>query len=467
MNAELDFVRGRFPIVWRDIAPEDNLKDFNPRHIKWRTVKKGTDTTNLIAAHMRETDDGKTQVATKVPTKFDGLKALDAVGVIFGGSGGNFIHALSKQGERVQATVWGLSPADLKARRQGDNKDEDAQLLATLVATTPKIFHEVTAATRRIIWVRECQALRIDAMKSRIGCGQRLDKRLIGQVFCTEADFQELDIADACDELRANDRKYAALVAEEEDVIKALDRAIKETGVWQEILADVSGIGPALAGRLISSIGNIERFMVEPDQGRMDHLYEQSIRLEHEGDFKGLRKYVQAGDSTFQTLQRTASWCRHNNRPHEAALLEQAVKCHEERSLLRRNARNKGRGKLKRFCGVAVMEGGLFPRRRQGSVANWHPDARQALYLLADQFNRQSDRTKWGAMLIDYKAKFRAAHPPEKQENGKSRYSDGHIHKMALWRTVTKFVEFLYDQWSDLARRQKLENERAKARMSA
>ncbi|MBI4437562.1 hypothetical protein HY631_01285 [Candidatus Uhrbacteria bacterium] len=40
---------------------------------------------------------------------------------------------------------------------------------------------------------------------------------------------------------------------------------------------------------------------------------------------------------------------------------------------------------------------------------------------------------------------------------GKKRYTDGHIHKMALWRTVTKFVEWLADQWSELARRQKLE----------
>ncbi|MBI5794515.1 hypothetical protein HZA87_05570 [Candidatus Uhrbacteria bacterium] len=459
-NAELDWVRGRFPIAWRDIAPEDNLKDFNLRHVKWRTVKKGTDTSGLIAGHLRE-EDGKTQVASKVPITFDGLQRADVVGMSLGGSGDRLAFALSKQGERVGATVLRLPPFELKRERRGE-KDEDAKLLAELANRNPGLFHEVTPTTRRIIWVRECQALRIDAMKGRIACEQRLRQALVGQVLCTEQDFAELDIERAFNALKANDRIYMALMEEEAIRLKELDRAVKDTQVWQHILEDVSGIGPALAGRLISSIGGIERFMVEPDQARMDSLYEESVRLELEGKFLELKKYVAAGESTFQTLQRVASWCRANQRPKEAALLARAVACHEERSKLRRDARNKGRGKLKSFCGVAVQEGGKFPRRRAGSVANWHPDARQALFLLADQFNRQSNRTRWGAMLLDYKIKFRAAHPPEKTTEGKSRYSDGHIHKMALWRTVTKFVEFLYDQWSDLARKQKLATERAK-----
>lgn len=460
-NAELDFVRGRFPVAFRAITAADNLSDFNPRHVKWRTVKATEDASKLHPAHTRKVE-GKLQVATKVPTSYDGLKPGDVVGMSMGGSGDRFAYALSRVGEKVGATVFRLPPFELKRLRVVDEKDGDAKLLAILVRDQRDLFHEVTANTRRIINVRECQTLRIDAMKGRIACEQRLLQALNGQVFCTEDDFRELDLEAAFAELKANDRIYLALEDEEGERLKALDRAVKDTEVWQEILEGVTGIGPALAGRLISSIGTIERFMVEPDQARMDALYEESVRLEREGGFKELHKYVQEGENTFQTLQRVASWCLANSRPREAALLARAVQCHEERSKLRRNARNKGRGKLKSFCGVAVMEGGLFPRRRHGSVANWHPDARQALYLLADQFNRQGDRTRWGLMLREYKAKFRAAHPQETQENGKSRYSDGHIHKMTLWRTVTKFVEFLYDEWSDLARRQKLAAERKK-----
>ena len=328
-------------------------------------------------------------------------------------------------------------------------------------------------------------------------------------MFCTEGDFAELDIEAAFGEIKANDRIYTALSEEEGQRLRALDAAVKETDVWQEILDDVMGIGPALGGRIISAVGDFGRFMVEPDQAQMDALYKESVRLEREGGFKELRQFVQEGDNPFQTLQRVASWCRANSRPTEAAKLARAVQCHEERSKLRRDARNKTRGKLKAFmgvhlqvkihcasCGKFLSEGDLvdkqtgessplcpkcgaesivyenvFARRRGGSVSNWHPDARQALYLLGDQFNRQSNRTRWGAMLLDYKAKFRAKHPQETDpETGKSRYSDGHIHKMAMWRTLTKFVEWLADQWSELVRRERqaaAEAKVSKASMSA
>lgn len=506
-NAELDFVRGRFPVSFRAIDATDNLANFNPRHIKWRTVKVSEDESKLNPAHTRKVE-GKPQVATKVPVSYDGLKSGDVVGMSMGGSGDRFAYALSRVGERVGATVFRLPPFELKRLRVVDEKDGDARLLAILVRDQRGLFHEVTATTRRIINVRESQSLRIDAMKGRIACGQRLEKAMVGRVFCTEGDFAELDFEAAFAELKANDRIYTGLLEEEGQRLRALDAAVKDTSVWQEILEDVKGIGPALAGRIISAVGTIERFMVEPDQTRMDALYEESVKLELEGKFNELQKYVQKGESTFQTLQRVASWCRANSRPSEAAKLGRAVECHEERSKLRRDARNKTRGKLKAFCGVhlqlrihcgacekflteadlidgktgepsllcpkcgseSIVYENVFARRRGGSVSNWHPDARQAFYLLAkEQFNRQSNRTRWGAMLIHYKGVFRAKHPPETDpETGKSRYSDGHIHNMAIWRTATKFVEWLADQWSDLARRQKLNTERAKVKaMSA
>jgi hypothetical protein len=37
-------------------------------------------------------------------------------------------------------------------------------------------------------------------------------------------------------------------------------------------------------------------------------------------------------------------------------------------------------------------------------------------------------------------------------EEGKKRYTDGHIHKMALWRTATQFVRWLFRQWWALER---------------
>ena len=106
---------------------------------------------------------------------------------------------------------------------------------------------------------------------------------------------------------------------------------------------------------------------------------------------------------------------------------------------------------LKKYCGVHVLDDGTFPRQRRGQVANWQPECRQALYLLAEQFNRRP-RSEWGIKLRQYKANLRERHPDVKVEGGKKRYTNGHIHKMALWRVATRFVEHLHKKWWELER---------------
>lgn len=461
-NTELDWVRGTFPVTFRPIEPDEDLSDFSLRHVQWRTVKKTEDPAKLNPAHLREVDD-KTQIATKVPVTYGGLKAGDVYAMSLGGSGDRLAFALSKVGEKVGATVLRLPPSILKERRGDADKDKDSVLLAALAKSHPDLFHEVTTNGRAIILVRERQALRIDAMKARIACEQRLHQAFIGRVFCQEGDFIELDIESQFEALKANDRILNALVDEEARRIKDLDHAIQQTLVWKRIFLGVKGIGAATAGRLISAIGGIERFMVEPDQARMDALYEESVRLERGAGLDDLKKYVQPGATSFDTLRRVSSWCTHNGRPLLVAQLECAIECHQERNRLRQKARKATQAKLKKFCGMAVMPDGRLPRRRAGQVANWHPDARQALWLfVTEQVNRHGNRTRWGKMLLEYKVKLRAAHPEVIEVDGKKRYTDGHILKMAQWRTVTKFVEWLADEWSALARQQKLEAARAR-----
>ena len=123
--------------------------------------------------------------------------------------------------------------------------------------------------------------------------------------------------------------------------------------------------------------------------------------------------------------------------------------------------RFKSAAQLKRFCGVHIMDDGKFPRKRAGEIAGWNPQARQALYLLAEQFSMWRPQSHWGKVFLGYKAKLRLAHPNvecstcnipwddcTQQKQHKRRYGDGHIHSMAKWRTLTKFVEWLYREWS-------------------
>lgn len=108
--------------------------------------------------------------------------------------------------------------------------------------------------------------------------------------------------------------------------------------------------------------------------------------------------------------------------------------------------------KLKAFMGVHVLPDGRFPRKRTGEVANWKNEARQALYLFGAQLMYRPD-SYWGKYQRMMKEKLRAAHPEVIiGENGASRYSNAHINHMATWRTLTRFVEWLYKEWWALER---------------
>lgn len=102
--------------------------------------------------------------------------------------------------------------------------------------------------------------------------------------------------------------------------------------------------------------------------------------------------------------------------------------------------------KLKKFCGVHVLPDGRFPRQRHGSNCNWTPSARQSLYLLADQFVKRKNSV-WGQRLRENKTRLRQRHPEAIVVEGKKRYTNGHIHQMAIWRTLSQFVVWFHKAW--------------------
>lgn len=112
--------------------------------------------------------------------------------------------------------------------------------------------------------------------------------------------------------------------------------------------------------------------------------------------------------------------------------------------------------KLKAFCGVHVLPDGRFARRRRDQDNNWNPMARQALFLLGDQFVRRADST-WGKVYREHKVRIRKVHPEVETitndgDNGKvkTRWSDIHVHRTAIWKSLTDFVEWLHGAWWEL-----------------
>lgn len=363
---ELDFVRGIFPTRYRKVTEEDDLANFKPHHVKWRRVKG---------------DDGKErQIATQVPTAYDGLQPDDRVAFVLGGSGDRFAFALSRRGEQLDppAQVHRITGRLLKANRVRD-EEEDALTLAELLNRSWHLFTPMNVRERYLVRLTEAYRAWNEAMQERIKCGQRMLASIVGQIFCSEEGlYPEGTIEQEYDRVRANDVIFQSLLKEEGKRERELTKRVEALAVYREVFKPITGVGPLIAARLIVAIGDIRRFESAP--------------------------------------------------------------------------------KLKAFCGVHVVDG-KFARKRVGEVANWQQEARQALYLLADQFNKRPG-TPWGDRLRTIKVELRKRHPVvecskcgvswEECVNTKEhtrRYTDAHIHKMALWRTVTKFTEWLWREW--------------------
>lgn len=291
----------------------------------------------------------------------------DRFAMILGGSGNSFAYALSRMGERKGAKVYRISAFNLKTERGDSEKDCDADLLARLLRDKSHLFYEVRSRDEALIEVVERYRARVEAMKARIACGNRLKTSFVGKLFRNpDGHYPEGAIEDLFDAEKANNKIFEALTKEEKLRERELTQALESLDVYNEVFACVEGCGMSVSAGIISAVGDIRRFETK--------------------------------------------------------------------------------AKFKAFLGVHVMSDGRFPRRRAGQVSNWTPSGRQALYLFGEQMNRRPE-SMWGKKLREYKVKLREKHPEVVEVGGKKRYTDGHIHKMALWRTITKFAEWLYNEW--------------------
>lgn len=397
---ELDFVLGRFPTSHRKVEKSEDISSTPNHHIKFRKLKDDEVVEDFHTSQIAKV--GKVfEVATQIPATHEGLRSDDKIAMMLGGSGDNLAFALARRGQEIGSTVNRIPPFVFKTVREKAT-DDDAIMLANLLSESPSSFYEVGPRDLSLIWLRECLRSRVDAMKARIACDQRLRQHLIGAIFCSpEGKFPEGDIEKQFDKVKADDKISQVLSSEEGKRERELIKACEALDIYTELFKPVVGLGPMIASRIIGAVIDIRRFETK--------------------------------------------------------------------------------AKLRAFCGVHLLGDGRFPRRRNNEVANWNGDCRQALFLLGDQFNRRPDSV-WGTKLIWAKAKYRMSHPypvlvtkeGEKYEliegqytkssngtytigevtglKGTLRYTNGHIHKMATWYTLGKFVESLFKNWWNLER---------------
>ncbi len=380
----------------------------------------------------------------------ENLMPGDQIAVIMGGSGGRFIAGLARKGENIGAKVFGV-PSTRFAEIYGKNRDKskDSESLAELLSQFPEVFYPIRTRDRQIIILREMRNLLDEVMTQRIACGQRVRQNAYGKIFFESDDlYPEGKIEQEIKAELANDPIYQAFVKEEKIRKAQVKDACEGLDIY-DILVSVEGCGPAVASRLIAEIQDIRKFYSPPDPDTMAFLKTESLNLEKEAnlesDISHIKDRITPSMPHFQVVQMVRSWKQEHGKEKEAELLDKSLEIHRQRHRLRQDALNKGKAKLRSYCGVGVKDG-KFPRRKRGEPANWSNKARLALYLLGDQFNMKPD-SLWGQKLREKKKRLRAAHPEVEIVNGKKRYADGHIQKMALWWIRGKFVEWLFGQW--------------------
>lgn len=360
---ELDFVNGEYPTSYRAwVVLEDKLQDFKPWHVKWK-------------------GKGEDRIVHQVPATYEGLRKDDTVLMQLGGSGDRLASAMART-LMPTGMVCRVPPHVTKARK-GDRDVSDSDVLLELWEQDSDSFYIIDEPELRRIAVREAYENRREAQLARMGCQQRLLQREIGKIFVGGVLKREIALEDSFESLRANSPILDALKKEEDEATKLLERAVKASRPWM-LFEPIEGVGPAIAGALIASIGDVKRFATYQKLMAFSGLHP----LTRDGKKFGKGEAREAGDS-------------------------------------------------------------IFPRRRRNQLSNWNQPAKQALYLLGDQFNRRPG-SYWGAKLKANKANLRIAHPEIVIEDGKKRYTDGHIHKMAIWKTLRQFVRWLWRAWTNL-----------------
>lgn len=456
---ELDFARGQWPKDWRRVVEGEDITKFKSHHVQMKKVEDG-------------------EVPYKVPAGYDGFKAGDTIVMLLGGSGDRFAYALARNGEAFGGLVMRVPAFNLST--DGETTDGHHVRLVDLFLTTPQAFRQVARRDMRVMNVAELQRDRTTAMKNRIACEQQLRQRVIGRTFFTDGDYPEGKLEDQYDSARANDEGLAVLMNKEARCLSDLEKAVKALDVWKDIFAGINGCGVSIVSGLIAAIGNVSRFLRSEEMAELLDNRRKIAILDAKADRSAYAKKLEIvdGENHFERTVRIRKLMLVDGRVDEAAYLQETL------NLMQRNyeIRRRGANRFKKYCGVhlingwaecsdcghqfdaakhAISEGctkchsinvapkAVFARRRAGVVANWNPIARQALYLLGEQYYRRPD-SDGGRKLRAYKEELRLKYPVPVVVGTTKRYTPIHLHRMSRWRPLTRFAEWLFNRWLDV-----------------
>lgn len=373
----------------------------------------------------------------------NGLKKGDIALMVMGGSGAFFAFALSNQLEKLGAgkVLWigstlfkrlcdthEIVRSKLKSVDDDGKRTEltfDHMALAALYDIVPEQFREVSVRERDLILLQDVVRRRKEAMLARMACAARVRQRMKKLAYCIQDAYPEGGVKVFIEEGVANDAMLNLFIKEEKQIEAELKKLIRSLTVWK-VFGPIERVGELTAAPLIVAIGDIHRF---PSDSQLKA-------------FLGVHTLKNDG-TKFKKVK--------PGEPKE----------------------------------VPTVGNSKFARRRQGQLSNWNQEGRQSLYLIATQFMLWAPNSPWGLVAQEVKKRFLEKHPtPEvwvrdKDGNvvnrvkliegmckrvqggwivteedgtkttvlGVTKFNPAHINRMVAWRTMTKFVEWLYKAW--------------------
>lgn len=391
-RAELDFVHGCFPVEWAAVDPANpdhraQVKALPDHHVKWKKVNE-EDADAAPEELVSHEGTGKSRtwfIATKFATAFDGLRSSDTCLMALGGSGNPLSFALSNKCEKLGGALYRLPGHALRAARGEKPADQEVRDQSEL-------------ETLCLLWKGSPES------------------------------FHKSDRADR-----------------ERILVATHHRAFKEAQLAR--MACAARLRQAVIGRIfMREGGEYEEGLVDrwfDDEKASDPLFEAFVKIEAKCK-KQLEKAV-LSSRVWQILEPIPGVG-----PSIAGALIASIgdirRFSTDDKLMAFGGLHTLRSDGKKWQKGETPGGAIMARRRRGQLSNWNPSLRQSLFLLADQFNRRPD-SFWGQKLLANKKTYREIHPEMIIEDGKKRYNDGHIHKMALWKTLRQFLRWLHRKW--------------------
>ena len=423
------FIRGIFPTKWRKVELTEDVSSIIPLHHKYRDRKKeeseesfsGHHPTQLVKVEKRQIGSITVSVVSEVACEFAGVSSGDITASFLGSTGARVLAGLIhriKEGVTVKGiTVFGFMAF------APDCPDEEraltmAKALVEKATLVDSPFYPVFESSLSQIKMGALLDIFIETQQARIAQGNRVFASASNRTFLDSALFNSDDsIETLAEKAMETDVVHVGLIAEEARLKKELGKLLEQIPIYVKLRERVKGAAVSILAPIIASTIAIRRF---PKMGSARSFWGTGLK---DGKFMKMTAGTTLG---YHPGCRQAMF----------QFGQQIIKKNAEEFWCERYAENVAMYKT-RYPHPVLVE--LVKSAVAGEEKKWVESGRK-FNLVPGTFTEEKaqGKKKWiftlpGGNLVVEKAYFL--------------YNPGHLLKMALWRTLTEFSDWLYWFW--------------------